>query len=166
MVRKSADRVRIYTRRGADWTHRFPRIIAAVRRLAATSIVLDGEGVVCGKDGVSDFNALHSQARDADVFLYAFDVLELDGEDLRREPLEARKGKLAKVLRRVKDGILLNEHIEDHGELVFDHACKLGLEGIIAKRLDMPYKSGRCKSWIKVKNPKSPARLRIEDGTW
>ena len=97
IVRKSADRVRIYTRRGADWTHRFPRIVAAVRRLAATSIVLDGEGVVCGKDGVSDFNALHSQARDADVFLYAFDVLELDGQVLRREPLEARKGRLAKA---------------------------------------------------------------------
>ena len=112
------------------------------------------------------FNALHSQARDADVFLYAFDILELDGKDLRRERLETRKGKLAKTLRRVKDGILLNEHIEDDGELVFEHACRLGLEGIIAKRIDAPYKSGRCKSWIKVKNPKSPAMLRIEDGTW
>jgi len=87
------------------------------------------------------------------VFLYAFDVLELNGEDLRREPLEARKRRLAKALSRAKDGILLNEHIEHHGELVFEHACKLGLEGIIAKRLDMPFKSGRYKSWIKVKSP-------------
>jgi len=166
IVRKSADRVRIFTRRGHDWTPRFPRIISAVRRLKTTSIILDGEGVVCGKDGVSDFNALHSQTRDADVFLYAFDVLELEGEDLRRERLETRKGRLAKALSRAKDGILLNEHIEDDGELVFEHACRLGLEGIIAKRLDMPYRSGRCKSWIKVKNPNSPAMLRIEDGTW
>jgi len=144
------------------------QVVCAFRHpfLAVTSIILDGEGVVCGKDGVSDFNALHSQARDADVFLYAFDVLELNGEDLRSERLETRKATLAKALRRVKDGILLNEHIEDDGWLVFDHACKLGLQGIIAKRLDMPYRSGRCKSWIKVKNPLSPAMLRIEDGTW
>ncbi|MBA2439983.1 MAG: hypothetical protein H0V50_04835, partial [Thermoleophilaceae bacterium] len=98
--------------------------------------------------------------------LYAFDILELDGEDLRRERLEVRKGRLAKALRRVKDGIQFNEHIEEEGGLVFKHACKLGLEGIIAKRLDMPYRSGRCKSWIKVKNPLSPAMLRIEDGSW
>jgi bifunctional non-homologous end joining protein LigD len=76
--------VRIFTRRGADWTHRFPRIVQAVTRLRASSIMLDGEGVVCGEDGVSNFDALHSKQRDADVFLYAFDLLELDREDQRQ----------------------------------------------------------------------------------
>jgi len=100
------------------------------------------------------------------VFLYAFDVLEVNGEDLRNEGLEARKRKLAKLLNRVKDGIRLNEHIEDDGELVFHHACRMGLEGIVCKRVDSPYRSGRCRAWIKVKNPNSAAMLRIEDGSW
>ena len=95
------------------------------------------------------------------MFLYAFDVLELNGEDLRREPLEARKRRLAKALSRAKDGILLNEHIEHHGELVFEHACKLGLEGIIAKRIGVPYRSGRCKSWPWRAFPCVPLTARV-----
>jgi hypothetical protein len=75
MVRKTARSVRIFTRRGADWSHRFPRIVAAVSRLPASSIMLDGEGVICGQDGVTDFNALHSKERDDDAILYAFDLL-------------------------------------------------------------------------------------------
>jgi ATP-dependent DNA ligase len=62
--------------------------------------------------------------------------------------------------------ILFNEHIAAEGTLVFDHACRMGLEGIVAKRLDLPYRSGKAKCWVKVKNPKSPAMLRVEDGTW
>ena len=76
IVRKAGDRVRIFTRRGADWSHRFPRIVEAVSRLRASSMILDGEGVICGQDGVSNFNALHSVERDDDVMLYAFDLLE------------------------------------------------------------------------------------------
>src|SRR5215204_1655319 len=102
------------------------------------------------RDRELDASAGQALAHPAGVeCLVADESQELNGEDLRREPLEARKGRLAKALSRVKDGILLNEHIEDHGELGFEHACRLGLEGIIAKRLDMPYRSGRCKSWIK-----------------
>ena len=97
---------------------------------------------------------------------YAFDLLELNGQDYRAEPLEKRKAKLAKLLARAEPGIRLNEHLEDDGAAIFRHACKMGLEGIVSKRRDFPYRSGRCKAWIKVKNPSSPAMMRIEDGTF
>ena len=138
----------------------YPRIIEAVR-----SIVIDGEAVVCGKDGKSDFDQLHSGAHDAAVFLFAFDLIELDGEDIRPVPLEQRKGKLEKLLAR-SNGIQFSEHLAGDGATIFAHACKLGLEGIVSKRRDLPYRSGRCRDWIKVKNPASPAVLRIQDGTW
>lgn len=131
MVRKTAQRVRIFTRRGADWSHRFPKIVEAVSWLRASSMILDGEGVICGQDGVSDFNALHSKERDDEVMLYAFDLLELDGEDVRQERLDARKAKLAGLLRRshANGGILLNEHVADDGALVFAHACRMAWRG-------------------------------------
>jgi bifunctional non-homologous end joining protein LigD len=91
------------------------------------------------------------------VFLYAFDLIELDGDDLRREPIERRKTALAKLLRHAKGGLLLNEHIEEPGDVLFRHACKLGLEGIVSKRLGSPYRSGRSRHWIKSKNPAAPA---------
>jgi hypothetical protein len=90
------------------------------------------------------------------VFLYAFDLLELDGDDLRQQPLEARKGRLGRVLARASAGIQFNEHVELHGATVFDAACKMGLERIVSKRRDFPYRSGPSKGWIKVKNPASP----------
>jgi bifunctional non-homologous end joining protein LigD len=166
MVRKLGDRVKIFTRRGADWTHRFPRIVEAAGRLKAETALLDGEGVVCGEDGVADFARLHSRACDHLVTHYAFDPLEFGGQDLRRQPLVDRKTALRKLLARRKHGIVYNEHIEDDGHLVFQHACHMGLEGIVAKRMDAPYRSGRSKAWIKIKNPGSPAMLRVEDGTF
>jgi bifunctional non-homologous end joining protein LigD len=108
----------------------------------------------------------YSQGWDEQVFLYAFDLLEHDGVDYRGEPLENRKGRLAKLLATADPGLRFNEHIEFDGAIVFKHACKLGLEGIVSKRRDFPYRSGRTKSWIKVKNPKSPAMFRVLDGPW
>ena len=90
LVRKTSSGVRIYTRRGADWTKRFPAIVEAARKIKAASFHLDGEGVVCDADGVAAFDKLHSKANDHAVFLYAFDLLEIDGEDLRPVPLVAR----------------------------------------------------------------------------
>jgi bifunctional non-homologous end joining protein LigD len=82
------------------------------------------------------------------------------------DPLEQRKGKLEKLLARC-DGIRFSEHLDGDGTTIFAHACKLGLEGIVSKRRDMPYRSGRCKAWVKIKNPASPAVLRIiEHGGW
>jgi bifunctional non-homologous end joining protein LigD len=142
-----------------------PRIVEGLRTLRARSVIIDGEAVWCGKDGKSDFEKLHSGAHDAHVFLYGFDLIELDGEDLRPAPLEQRKGRLEKLLAR-SDGIRFSEHLDGDGATIFAHACKLGLEGIVSKRRDLPYRSGRCRAWVKVKNPASAAVLRIEQGTW
>ena len=114
-----------------------------------------------GPDGVSDFERLHSRAYDHAAFLYAFDLLELDGEDLRPAPLDQRKARLAKLIR--NSGIALSEHTEGDGGEIFRFACEMGLEGIVSKRRDMPYRAGPSKMWLKIKNPKSPAMLRLND---
>ena len=90
----------------------------------------------------------------------------LDGEDLRRSPIEYRKHKLAKVVRSPRLGIVLNEHYEGDGEIIFKHACKLGCEGIVSKRLGSTYSSGRSKYWVKIKNPKAPAVKRETEEDW
>jgi bifunctional non-homologous end joining protein LigD len=100
------------------------------------------------------------------VILYAFDLLELDGVDLRRLPLEARRAGLARLLRNVKQGIHLSDHVEAEGPAVFRHACALGVEGIVSKRKGSPYRSGRTPDWIKVKNPESPAVKREAEEDW
>lgn len=166
MVRKDGERVRVYTRRGADWTERFPRIVAAARRLKVQSILLDGEGIVFDAKGMPSFALLHSRDYDREASLAAFDLLELDGEDLRKLQLLERKTRLARLLSKVKDGIQYNDHMGGDGAIVFEHACKLGHEGIVAKRKDLPYESGRSKRWLKIKNPDSPAMKRIEDGSF
>src|SRR5215211_8026760 len=128
--------------------------------------MIDGEAVICGKDGRSGFDKLHSHGYDDQVVPYAFDLIELDGEDLRREPLQVRKATLASVLAKAAVGLRFNEHIEADGPTVFAHACRMGLEGIVSKRRDLPVARGRAKCWVKVKNPASPAMLRIQDGTF
>ena len=100
------------------------------------------------------------------MFLYAFDLIELNGDDLRRDPLEVRKAKLASVLAKAGPGMRFNEHIEGDGPTVFAHACKLGLEGIVSKRLGSPYRSGRSQHWIKSKNPAAPAVKREAEEDW
>ena len=119
----------------------------------------------CGSDGNSDFDKLHSRAHDAQVILYAFDLLELNGEDYRALPLEKRKDKLARLLVRT-EGMRFSEHLEGDGAVMFEHVCKLGLEGIASKRRDRPYVSGRSRNWIKVRNPASAAMPRYEAGTF
>jgi bifunctional non-homologous end joining protein LigD len=101
------------------------------------------------------------------VFLYAFDLVELDGDDLRRDPLAVRKATLASVLAHAAPGLRPNEHLDDKdGPLVFAHACKLGLEGIVSKRRNSPYRSGRSPDWIKSKNPSAPAVRREAEEEW
>ena len=118
MVRRGRCGVRLFTRRGFDWSHRFPLIVEAASSLRVSSISIDGEAAVCD-DGISDFDRLHSQGWDAAVFLFAFDVLEIDGDDLRQEPLERRKARLEKVLARAPAGIQFNEHVDLDGATVF-----------------------------------------------
>jgi bifunctional non-homologous end joining protein LigD len=165
MARRRGDRVRLYTRRGYDWTGRYPRIAQALRSLKVTSAVIDGEAVWCGPDGVSSFDKLHSRAHDDQVFLYAFDLLELDGVDCRAQPLAIRKAWLRKLFARTQ-GMQFSERLEGDGQQIFEHVCKLGLEGIVSKRIDFPYLSGRSKSWLKTRNPESLAMMRYEDGPW
>src|SRR5208337_1177407 len=103
---------------------------------------------------------------DDSVFMWGFDLIELNGDDLRRDPLNVRKATLASVLARAAPGLRLNEHIEGDGPTVFAHACKLGLEGIVSKRKDSSYRSGRSPHWIKSKNPQAPAVKREAEEEW
>ena len=165
IVRKKDGRVRLFTRRGFDWTDRFPLIRDAVAGLRSNALVIDGEAVYCDRDGVANFEKLQSQALNGRVFLYAFDLLERGGVDLRPQPLEERRGNLQYLLRKVTGGgIQFNEHIDGDGATIFKHACKLGLEGIVSKHREHPYRSGPSKVWLKIKNPLAPGVLRFEDG--
>ena len=167
IARKSGDRVRLYSRPGNDLTDRFPLIAGALARLRPRSCIVDGEAVACGEDGIASFDRIRYRRHDADVFLYAFDLIEVDGDDLRREPLAVRKATLASLLARAARGLRLNEHLEEQdGPLVFAHACKLGLEGIVSKRRSSSYRSGRSPDWIKSKNPDAPAMKREAEEDW
>jgi bifunctional non-homologous end joining protein LigD len=127
IVRSQGETVRLFTRRGYDWTERYPAIAAAAAKLRAKSFTLDGEAVVAGADGVAVFDALHRRHKASDAMLYAFDLLELDRADLRPLPGE-RKARLARLLARKPAGVVPNEHTDEDGATVFRHACKLGLE--------------------------------------
>jgi ATP-dependent DNA ligase len=106
---------------------------------------------------------LPSRAYDDRVFLYAFDLLELDGVDYRPQELWARKVRLERLLAKVRGGIAFNEHLTGDGATIFKHACKRGFEGIVSNHRERAYRSGPSKTWLKVKNPRSPAALRFAD---
>jgi bifunctional non-homologous end joining protein LigD len=99
-----------------------------------------------------------------DAFLYAFDLLEMDGEDLRPYEWHVRRATLRSLVKRAGPGIRLSDHLEGDGMAAFRHACRMGLEVIVAKRRDRPYRSGRSTDWIKVKNPDAPAASRVLEG--
>ena len=128
--------------------------------------LIDGEVVVCDERGIADFDRLHSRCYDREATMCAFDLLELNGEEVGLRPLEERKRRLAALLKKAPYGIAINDHTADDGDAIFRAACKMGLEGIVSKRRDLPYRSGRAKSWIKVKNPTGPAMQRAKDGTF
>jgi bifunctional non-homologous end joining protein LigD len=158
-------RVRLYTMNGADWTGRYPLIVKEAARIKGTAII-DAEVVWLDTDGTAQFDALHSRVMDRAAVALAFDLLMLDGDDLRRKPLAERKAVLRKLLKRTKGGIQYVEHVGGDGAKMFAAACKLGLEGIVSKKIAAPYRSGPSKTWIKVKNPKAPAATRVLDGTF
>jgi bifunctional non-homologous end joining protein LigD len=122
--------------------------------------------IVTNGDGLAVFDLIRHKRHGGAAVLCAFDLIELDGEDLRRAPIEHRKRKLAKLVRTPHPGIVLNEHYEDDGDIVFQHACKLGCEGIASKRLGSTYRSGRSKHWLKIKNPAAPAVKREAEEDW
>jgi bifunctional non-homologous end joining protein LigD len=165
-ARKTGVQVRLYGRPGNDLTYRFPLIVETLARLRSRSCIIDGEAVACDDNGVTSFNRVRYSGHDESIFLYAFDLIELNGHDLRRYPLEGRKAKLEMMLAKVGIGIRFNEHMDGDGETVFRHACKLGLEGIVSKRKDSPYRSGRSPDWLKMKNADAPAVKREAEEDW
>jgi bifunctional non-homologous end joining protein LigD len=169
MARREGERVRLLTRNGNDWSERLPAVMTALNMLKVRSCVIDGEAVVCDEQGLAMFKLMRSGGRvKHDAHLIAFDLLELDGQDLRGEPIEARKAKLARLAGHAGAGLQLCEHIHQPGDVVFAHACKLGCEGIVSKRLGSKYQPGpnKCPDWIKVKNPAAPAVKREAEEDW
>jgi bifunctional non-homologous end joining protein LigD len=163
-VERNGDRVRLITRNGHDWTGRYPWIVESALKNRQQQFIIDGEAVILGVDGIPDFNALHSRKHEEEVQFYAFDILALDGEDLRPLPLSLRKTNLARLLARRPNGIFVAPF--EQGEIgpdLFRAACNIGLEGMVSKRVDRPYRGGRSPDWVKVKNRKHPAMERVKD---
>jgi ATP-dependent DNA ligase len=164
MVHRDGNRVRLITKGGNDWTDRYPWIVESALKNRTKQFVIDGEAVVLGVDGISDFDALQSRRHDEEVQLYAFDILALDGEDLRGLPLSMRKTNLARLLARRPDGIFVAPF--EQGEIgpeLFRAACDMGLEGMVSKHRERAYRVGRCTHWVKMKNRKHPAFARVKD---
>jgi bifunctional non-homologous end joining protein LigD len=149
---KDAGRVVLWSRYATDYSDKFMRIAEAVRALPVDGALLDGEAVVFRPDGHSDFAALRTNKGAAEASFVAYDLLRFQGEDWRSMPLEVRRAQLESIVDGV-DEIKFSEAIEGDGAIVFAHACELGLEGIVSKRLGGLYASGRCRNWLKVKNP-------------
>jgi bifunctional non-homologous end joining protein LigD len=164
IVVREDKRIRLITRNGHDWSSRYPWIVESALKNRKKHFVIDGEAVVLGVDGIPDFNALHSRKHDDEVQLYAFDCLALDGDDLRKLPLSLRKTNLARLMARRPDGIFVAPYeVGEIGPDLFRKACEFGLEGLVSKRADRPYRAGRSPDWIKVKNRKHPAMSRVMD---
>ncbi|MGY5793650.1 non-homologous end-joining DNA ligase len=150
--------VRILTRGGHDWTHRFPGIEDAAKRLGVGTAILDGEAVVLDEEGRPHFGKLQNSLGGrggklpaGDAIMFAFDLLYFDGHDIRSLELTSRRYFLQSLLKNETGAIRLSETIDGDGRDIFDAACEHGLEGIIAKYKDAPYRSGRFGEWIKVK---------------
>src|SRR6185437_2874524 len=149
-------KVKLLTRRGLDWTAKFGRIAAALAKLPVKTALIDGEVVVEGEDGVSSFSLLQQALKDgADerMTFYAFDLMHLDGADLTALPLTARKDVLERLLAKLptRGPVRFSQSIEQRGPDLLKRACEMGLEGIISKRADAPYRSGRAHDWLKSK---------------
>jgi bifunctional non-homologous end joining protein LigD len=154
-ARLDRGQVELKTRTGLDWTEKFKPIAEAVGKLAAKSALIDGEIVVDVGNGISDFSTLQadlSSGRPDRLVYYAFDLLFLDGKDLCKLPLNERKAALAELIGKKQSGrVRLSEDFTEAGPAVLKHACRLGLEGIISKQRDAPYRSGRTGDWLKIK---------------
>lgn len=164
MLIREAKVVRLRSKTGLDWSKRFPWIVETALKLRQERFVIDGEAVVLGVDGISDFDALQSGKHNDEVQLYAFDMLAGEGDDYRKLPLFLRKQNLAQLLVRYPQGIHAAPFEQgEMGPELFRAACKMGLEGLVSKHRERAYRAGRCDHWCKVKNPGHPAHSRVED---
>jgi bifunctional non-homologous end joining protein LigD len=141
--------VKVFTRRGNDWTNRFRKIAADAWNINAGSAIIDGEVVVPAANGTTDFSVLQTElkGRSKRIVMVAFDLLYLNGYDLRKLPLFERKALLKKII--AKTDIQLSESFEVDGREMYTHACKTGLEGVVSKVRDSQYVSGRVNDWVK-----------------
>jgi bifunctional non-homologous end joining protein LigD len=142
--------VKVFTRNGHDWTHRFKKVASDAWHISAGSAIIDGEIVVPAADGTTDFSVLQNELKghSTKIVMVAFDLLYLNGHDLRKFPLVERKALLKKLID--KTGIQFSESFEVDGREMLKHACKTGLEGIVSKVRDSNYLSGRSNDWVKV----------------
>jgi bifunctional non-homologous end joining protein LigD len=147
----------IYTRRGNDWTRQFRPIADAVAKLPAKRAIIDGEAVVLGESGIADFHELRREldGRSRRLRLQAFDLLALDGADLRPLPLLERKDRLKRLLAGAPPALVYVEHLNGDSARILGQACRMGIEGIVSKRADSPYRSGRSTAWVKTKCERS-----------
>jgi bifunctional non-homologous end joining protein LigD len=166
LVRRDGAGVRLITRAGNDFSSRFPFIAMAATKPPVRSCLIDGEAIVCDERELAVFDLIRGHGSKASAVLCAFDLPELDGKDLRREPIEKREALLAKLLKGSHVSIVLNECFEEDGEIVFREACKLGCEGIVSKRLGSMYRRGRSPHWVKIKNANAPAVKRESEEDW
>jgi bifunctional non-homologous end joining protein LigD len=164
LARRDGKKVRLTSRKGKDLTYRFPLAVQAVAALPVHSCLIDGEAIISDASGLAIFSLIRSHRNGPRATLCAFDLVEIDGEDLRWRPIEDRKAALKKLLR--PSHLAFNKHFDVEGTVVFHHACKLGCEGIVSKRLGSPYRFGRSADWIKVKNPAAPAVKREAEEEW
>ena len=166
--------IRILTRGGHDWTHRFPTIAEAARALGPATMIIDGEAVVLDDEGRPDFGLLQQSLgasgktagnRASDAILYAFDLIYLDGHDLRGIEYRSRRHLLEDTLSGstgdMNGAIRLSETIDADPAVLLENVCRLGLEGIVGKDLDQPYRSGRTGDWVKVKCVQSEAFMVV-----
>ena len=166
MARRDPVGIRLLTRNGHDWSDRYPLVVEAVNHLKVRSCLIDGEVVCCDERGLAIFHVLRRRRNEPQAFLYAFDLLELDGTDMRREPIEVRKATLASILRKAGRRSPERTPGASGWHCRVPHACKMGLEGIVSKRLGSRYRSGRSPDWLKFKNPAAPAVKRKAEEDW
>ena len=169
-VQLANEAVRVFTRRGHDWTNRFKKVADDAWHIKAGSAIVDGEIVVPAADGTTDFSVLQNElkGRSTSIVLVAFDLLYLNGRDLRKLPLFQRKTELKKII----DGteIQFSESFELEGADIFAHACRIGLEGIVSKVRDSAYASGRGNNWVKKtcaqRETLTIAGFALDEGKW
>jgi bifunctional non-homologous end joining protein LigD len=164
IARNDGTRVTLYDRSGDVVTQRYPLIVQAMARLPYCTI--DGEAVACDESGVASSDLLRRGLRDDHVALYAFDLIEQDGKDRRRDALADRKADLDRLVANAGPGLLAIGWVDGgdcEGPIFFENACSLGVEGIVSKRKDARYMSGRSPYWLKMENPASEV-MRREGG--
>jgi bifunctional non-homologous end joining protein LigD len=159
-IHKRGDQIRIYSKRGHDFSDRFPNIGFAARNIPAETAVIDGELIACDSDGLPDFTAL-LQRDLRTLCVWCFDVLAVDDMDLRELPCAERRTRLSRLLSRTDDLRLRYSEQFDDPHALLKVCAKMRMEGVVSKRIDRPYTSGPTKNWIKVK-----CRTWREENTW